>query len=61
MVWLKSPLGVMLEMDSETLPGLVRVTVCTLLLVPGIWAEKVSEEGDKPAAGAVQFPIKVTV
>ena len=32
----KSPLAVMLEMVSETVPVLVRVTACALLLFPTI-------------------------
>jgi hypothetical protein len=39
----KSALAVMLEMVSEALPVLVRVAICAVLLVPDIWAEKVSE------------------
>jgi hypothetical protein len=36
LVWEKSPLAVMLEMVSETLPVLVSATVCALLLFPTI-------------------------
>jgi hypothetical protein len=36
LVWEKSPLAVMLEMVSETVPVLVRVTACALLLFPTI-------------------------
>jgi hypothetical protein len=61
LVWEKSPLAVMLEMVSEALPVLVRVTVCAVLLVPDIWAEKVSEEDDKLTTGAVPVPVKLTV
>jgi hypothetical protein len=36
LVWEKSPLAVMPEMVSETLPVLLSVTVCALLLFPTI-------------------------
>jgi hypothetical protein len=36
LVWEKSPLAVILEMVSETLPVLVSVTVCALVLFPTI-------------------------
>ena len=42
-------------------PVLVRVTVCAALVVPDIWAEKVSEGDDKLIKGAVPVPLKVTV
>jgi hypothetical protein len=61
LVWEKSPLAVMLEMVSEALPVLVRVTVCAALLVPSIWAAKVREEDDKLTADAVPVPVKLTV
>ncbi len=61
LVWEKSPLAVMPEMVSEALPVLVSVTVCAALLVPDIWAEKVSEEEDKLTASPVPVPLKFTV
>jgi hypothetical protein len=60
-VWEKSPLAVMLAIASGALPVLVRVTVRAVLLVPDIWAEKVSEEDDKLTTGPVPVPLKVTV
>jgi hypothetical protein len=61
LVWEKSPLAVMPEMVSEALPALVRVTVCAVLLVPDIWAGKVSEEDDKLTTAPIPFPLKLTV
>ena len=61
LVWEKSPLAVMLEMVSDPVPVLVRVTVCAALLVPDIWAAKVSEEDDKLTTGPVPVPLKLTV
>ena len=60
LVWEKSPLAVMLEMLSEALPVLVRVTVCAVLPFPTSWAEKVSKEDDKRTAGPNPVPPKVT-
>jgi hypothetical protein len=59
----KSPLAAMLEMVSEALPVLARVTVWALLLVPDIWAWKVSEVGDKvtTACAATTVRLKVLV
>jgi hypothetical protein len=61
LVWEKSPLAAMLETASEAVPVFVRVTVCAVLLVPDIWAEKVSEVGDKLTADPIPVPLKVTV
>jgi len=61
LVWEKSPLAVIPEMDSEELPVLVRATDWEVLLFPDNWAEKVSEEGDKLAIGPAPVPLKLTV
>jgi hypothetical protein len=50
----------MLEIISEALPVLVRVTVWALL-VPTIWGGKVNEEGAKLTAGGVPVPLKLTI
>ena len=64
LVWEKSPafvpVIVMPEMVSAALPVLVRVTVCAVLLVPDIWAGKVSEEDDKLTMAPIPFPLRLT-
>jgi hypothetical protein len=53
LVWEKSPLASMALITSVTVPVLVSVTVRGRLLVPMIWAGKVSEEGDKLTLGPI--------
>jgi len=57
----KSPLTVMLEIARVAPPGLLRVTLCGLLLVLNACEEKVTEVGERLAAGAVPVPAKLAL
>ena len=57
----KSPLAAMLEIVSVALPGLLRVTLCGLLLVPSTCPENVNELGDRLAADAVPVPDRLAL
>ena len=57
----KSPLAAMLEIVSVALPGLLRVTLCGLLLVPNTCPENVNEVGDRLAADAVPVPDRLAL
>ena len=57
----KSPLTVMLEIARAALPGLLRVTLCGLLLVPNACPENVNEVGDRLAAGAAPVPDRLAL
>ena len=61
LVWEKSPLMVMLEIVRVALPGLLRVTLCGLLLVPKACEENTRDVGERLAAGAVPVPERLTV
>ena len=54
LVWVKSPLVAMLEMGTGASPGLARVMVWALLLVPTACAEKTSEEEENLTTGTVE-------
>jgi hypothetical protein len=51
----------MLEIVSVALPGLLRVTLCGLLLVPSTCPENVNELGDRLAADAVPVPDRLAL
>jgi len=57
----KSPLTVMLEIASVALPGLLRVTLCGLLLVPTACEANTKDVGERLAAGAVPVPERLAV
>ena len=56
----KSPLGRMLAILSGPVPVLERVTVCTALVVPTIWALKVRLGVDSPAKGRTPVVERLT-
>jgi hypothetical protein len=57
LIWLKSPLNVMLLMVNAAAPLLVRVTVWGALVVPTPWGLKVSKSVESVTAGAVPVPV----
>ena len=61
LVWLKSPLAVMLVMESAAVPVLVRVMLCAALVVLSAWLPKVRLVGEKLTAGAIPVPLRETV
>jgi len=59
LVWEKSPLSVMLDTVRGALPVFVSKTLCGGLLVPDIWAGKVSDVGVKLAPGPTVISVKL--
>ena len=57
-VWEKSLLAVIPEMVNETVPVLVKVTLCGALVVPNIWGVKVSDVGQTLAAAPDPVPFR---
>ena len=65
-VWAKSlalvPVTARLVMVSAAFPVLLKVTDCTVLVVPTVWFPKASDVGDRLTAGeAVPVPDRLTV
>lgn len=62
-VWAKSPLAAMVAIDKGPVPLFVRMTVCAALVLPTLWAGKVTVVGERVAPGTVgrdPVPLRLT-